>query len=364
MLMASSFSTVRFNLNECSYPIHVGENILVETGRFAHDAGFIGQAAIISDTIVAELYAATVVAALEDAGFKTSTHVVDQGEHSKSFTKVESLCESLANHGVDRYSFVVALGGGVIGDLAGFVASIYYRGIPVIQVPTTVMAQVDSSIGGKTGINLHAGKNLVGAFHQPVAVVADISTLKTLGRREWNEGFAEVIKYGIIYQANLLAQLRSGIASLPDLVRRCIEIKASFVSADERETAGLRALLNFGHTLGHAIETVAGYGTLLHGETVALGMLSAAQISHSRVGLPKVAVEEIRETIQHFELPMHLPSGMSQEQIIETMFSDKKFVNGHIRFVVSPCLGSATLVDNITVDDLKLALAILEPTTP
>jgi 3-dehydroquinate synthase len=264
----------------------------------------------------------------------------------------------------DRRTIMFALGGGVVGDVAGFAAASYMRGIPFVQIPTTLLAQVDSSVGGKTAINHPMGKNMIGAFYQPLRVIADLDTLDTLPDRELSAGLAEVIKYGIIYEADLLAQLRGGIASLPDLVRRCVEIKASFVSADERETAGLRALLNFGHTLGHAIETVAGYGTLLHGETVALGILSAAQISQSRVGLPEVAVEEIRETIQHFELPMRLPSGMSQDQIIETMFSDKKFVNGHIRFVVSPCLGSATLVDNITVDDLKLALTILEPTTP
>ena len=215
----------------------------------------------------------------QDEGFKVSTHLINPGETSKSFDAAAALCEDFARLGIDRQSFVVALGGGVVGDLAGFVAAIYYRGVPVIQIPTTIMAQVDSSVGGKTGINLSAGKNLVGAFHQPFAVLADTTTLATLGRREWNEGFAEVIKYGVIREKRLLAELRDGTWELSDLVRRCVEIKASFVEEDERETTGSRALLNFGHTLGHAIEAVAGYGTLLHGEAVALGMVAAAHIS-------------------------------------------------------------------------------------
>jgi 3-dehydroquinate synthase len=362
--MESSFGTVRLDLQDRSYPIYIGDNILTRVGRFARDAGLAGQAVIISDTKVAELYSAPIVNALEAEGFKTSIHLVDHGESSKAFDKVEFLCESMASKGVDRYSFVIALGGGVVGDLAGFVASIYYRGIPVIQVPTTVMAQVDSSVGGKTGINLQRGKNLVGTFHQPVVVVADTVTLKTLGRREWSEGFAEVIKYGVIRDASLLTTLRSPIVSLPDLIRRCVEIKASFVEEDERETKGLRALLNFGHTLGHAIEAVAGYGALLHGEAVALGMLSAAEISRLRAGMSDDAVNEIRETIRQFGLPMRLPSGISTVRILETIFADKKFVNGRIRFVVSSGLGEAALADNITVDDLKLGLAILEPSTP
>jgi 3-dehydroquinate synthase len=191
--LAPKFFTVRLALDDRSYPIYVGEDILSHLGQFAREAGLSGKCAIISDETVAKIYSGPVAGSLEGAGFKTSTHLVEKGENSKSFAKAELLCESLAARGVDRHGFVIALGGGVVGDLAGFVASIYYRGIPVIQVPTTVMAQVDSSVGGKTGINLRAGKNLVGAFHQPVAVIADTATLKTLGRREWNEGFAEVI---------------------------------------------------------------------------------------------------------------------------------------------------------------------------
>ncbi len=178
-----------------------------------------GRAAIVSDRKVAELYSERVSGALASEGFKVSIHLINPGETSKSFDAAAALCEDFARLGIDRQSFVVALGGGVVGDLAGFVAAIYYRGVPVIQIPTTIMAQVDSSIGGKTGINLSAGKNLVGAFHQPLAVLADTTTLTTLGRREWNEGFAEVIKYGVIREKRLLAELRDGTWELPDLVQ-------------------------------------------------------------------------------------------------------------------------------------------------
>jgi 3-dehydroquinate synthase len=297
---------------------------------------------------------------LADSGLKVSIHLINAGELSKSFPVVETLCEDFARHGIDRQSFVVALGGGVVGDLAGFAASIYYRGVPVIQIPTTVMAQVDSSIGGKTGINLSAGKNLVGAFHQPLAVLADTTTLGTLGKREWNEGFAEVIKYGVIREKGLLSELRKGTLSLPALVQQCVEIKGLFVAGDERETTGGRALLNFGHTLGHAIETVAGYGTFLHGEAVALGMVAAAHVSAKRAGLPEEDIKEIEAAIKLYDLPTRLPKALPLNKILERVFADKKFIDGKIRFVVTPKLGSAFLSDNITIRDLESGLQAIE----
>jgi 3-dehydroquinate synthase len=353
---------VTIKLGPRSYPVHIGENLLDEVGRVCRGALLNGRAAIVSDRKVGELYGQRASDALADAGFRVSTHLVNPGETSKSFEMAELLCEDFARHGVDRQSFVVALGGGVVGDLAGFAAAIYYRGIPVIQVPTTVMAQVDSSVGGKTGINLSAGKNLVGAFHQPVAVLADTKTLATLGRREWNEGFAEVIKYGVIREKGLLAGLRDSTWNLPDLVRRCVEIKASFVEEDERETTGSRALLNFGHTLGHAIEAVAGYGAFLHGEAVALGMVAAAHLSSERAGLQRPELEELVRVIRQFDLPTELPDRLSRSQILEKVFADKKFVNGKIRFVLTPKLGSAVLVGNLTVEDLEFGLRAIDPT--
>ena len=353
--------TVTVNLGSRSYPVHIGENLLDEVGRVCRGTLLRGRAAVVSDNKVAGLYAERVSTALANEGFKVSIHLVEPGERSKSFEAAAALCEDFARHSVDRQSFVVALGGGVIGDLAGFVAAIYYRGVPVIQIPTTIMAQVDSSVGGKTGINLSAGKNLVGAFHQPLAVLADTGTLKTLGRREWNEGFAEVIKYGVIREKRLLAELQEGEWNLPDLIRRCVEIKASFVENDEREITGNRALLNFGHTLGHAIETVAGYGTLLHGEAVALGMVAAAHISAKRAGLRQEEIEELVSVIKRLALPTKLPDRLSRSQILEKVLADKKFVSGDIRFVVTPRLGSAVLAEDITFADLDSGLRAIEP---
>ncbi len=352
---------VTVGLGPRSYPVHIGENLLDETGRICRGALLKGRAALVSDQKVGGLYGERVSEALAKEGFRVSTHLVEPGETSKSFKVAASLCEEFASQGVDRQSFVVALGGGVVGDLAGFAAAIYYRGVPVVQIPTTIMAQVDSSVGGKTGINLSAGKNLVGAFHQPVAVLADTTTLATLGPREWNEGLAEVIKYGVIRERGLLAELREGTSDLPDLVRRCVEIKASFVEEDERETTGSRALLNFGHTLGHAIEAVAGYGTLLHGEAVALGMVAAAHVSAQRAGLPENEIDELVGLIKQLELPTKLPTGLSQSEILEKVFTDKKFVHGKIRFVVTPKLGSARLTDDITLEDLQSGLRSIDP---
>jgi 3-dehydroquinate synthase len=353
--------TVTIKLGPRSYPVHIGENLLDEAGRICRGILLKGRAAIVSDRKVGALYGERVSKALADEGFKVSNHLVNPGELSKSFEVAAALCEDFARHGVDRQSFVVALGGGVIGDLAGFAAAIYYRGIPVVQIPTTVMAQVDSSVGGKTGINLSGGKNLVGAFHQPVAVLTDTTTLATLGRREWNEGFAEVIKYGVIREKRLLGELRDGTWNLSDLVQRCVQIKASFVEEDEKETTGNRALLNFGHTLGHAIEAAAGYGKLLHGEAVALGMVAAAHVSAERAGLRKEDVEELLSVIRRLDLPIKMPDRLSRNQILEKVFADKKFVNGKIRFVVTPSLGNALLAENITVEDLETGLRAIDP---
>ena len=222
------------------------------------------------------------------------------------------------------------------------------------------MAQVDSSIGGKTAINLSAGKNLVGTFHQPVAVLADTQTLSTLGKREWNEGFAEVIKYGVIRERALLSELRQGNWNLHDLVRRCAAIKASFIEQDEKELTGSRALLNFGHTLGHAIEAVAGYGTLLHGEAVALGMVAAAHLCAKRVALPLEEVQELVSAISHFDLPTVLPRQLSRSDILKKVFADKKFADGQIRFVVTNRLGEARVAHDLTAEDLEFGLRSIE----
>jgi 3-dehydroquinate synthase len=359
-LMDPQVRTVLIRLGRQSYPVYIGENFLHEVGHICRECGLTGRAAIVTDRNVGEYYGQTVSFALANEGFKVSSHLVEPGERSKSFETAAAVCEDLARHGINRQSFVVALGGGVIGDLAGFVAAIYNRGIPVVQIPTTVMAQVDSSVGGKTAINLSAGKNLVGAFHQPVAVLADTSTLDTLGTRERNEGFAEVIKYGVIRERELLSELRHSVLNLPDLVRRCAAIKASFVEADEKETTGHRALLNFGHTLGHGIEAAAGYGRLLHGEAVALGMVAAAHVSVRRAGLPENEVTELVKAIEHFNLPTKLSQQLSRGEILKKALMDKKFADGKIRFVVASRLGNAFVSSEVTLEDLEFGLTAIE----
>ena len=351
------------SLGPRSYPIYIGENILSQIGSRMQDTPVRGRAALITDDAVERLYGRTIIASLAEAGYEVSTHVVERGEESKSFARVEMLAESLAQAGIDRHGSIIAVGGGVIGDLAGFVAAIYNRGIPYMQVPTTVMAQVDSSVGGKTAVNLAAGKNLVGSFHQPLAVIADTATLKTLEQREWNQGFAEVIKYGVIRDRALLEDLaKPEIPTLAELVERCLAIKAAIVAEDERETAGIRAILNFGHTLGHAIEAAAGYGNMLHGEAVSLGMIAAAWLSVRRAGLPPEGLVQLRRLLSKFQLPTELPRVHSKKQILHTVLADKKFVAGHIRFVLTPELGKAILADWVTQEDLELAIdALAEP---
>ena len=276
----------------------------------------------------------------------------------------------MADARLDRHGFLVALGGGVVGDLAGFVASVYYRGIPFVQVPTTVVAQVDSSVGGKTGVNLAAGKNLVGAFYPPSLVVADVETLGTLPAREFNEGVAEAIKHAVIRDGALLGHLerldRRDLPALTAVIRRNLEIKAEIVARDEFETGGERALLNFGHTVGHAVEQAAGYGRLLHGEAVSLGMVAAARLSMRKAGLPRDQFREILRALRHFDLPTALPAGLSVEAALASMGRDKKFRAGEIRFVLTPRLGEAFLSEpgQVTWEDLCQEIIELRSPVP
>ncbi|MCB1092562.1 MAG: iron-containing alcohol dehydrogenase, partial [Verrucomicrobiae bacterium] len=258
------------NLGPRSYLVQVGRDLLKTLGEEVNKKmPDRVKCAVVTDSNVGPLYAETVLASLRSAGKEPTLITVPAGESSKSLSWSESVLGEMVRAGLDRKSFVVALGGGVIGDLGGFCAAIYQRGIPYVQVPTTVLSQVDSSVGGKTGVNLPDAKNMVGCFHQPVHVVADVDTLSSLPKREWNEGFAEIIKHAAIRDASMFDAIKNvadGKGDLVALIRRNISIKAVIVEADEFETIGTRALLNFGHTLGHAIEAAAGYGRLLHGE--------------------------------------------------------------------------------------------------
>jgi 3-dehydroquinate synthase len=352
--------SVSVALGPCSYDIRIGPALLAEVGARAASLGLGKSCALISDSNVAPLYAQRVTASLGAAGFRPVEITVPAGEVSKSLPQAGSVCDRMIQAGLDRKSWVLALGGGVIGDLAGFVAAIYHRGIPFVQAPTTIVAQVDSAVGGKTGVNAPSAKNLIGAFHQPRLVLADIDTLSTLPAREFNEGFAEVIKHGAIRDRTLLDAIENlDRALLPSIIRRNVEIKAAIVSADEHETTGERALLNFGHTIGHAIEAAAGYGTLLHGEAVSLGLVAACHISVARAGLPPAEAARITHLLQQFRLPIRLPQGVSESSILDAMRADKKFEEGAIRFVLCPQLGQAYVSKDVALPDIKQAIAAL-----
>src|SRR5262245_31089173 len=277
---------VNVELAERSYPILIGRGLLARLGRECRKLSLGERCAIITDGNVGPRYAKTAAQRLRKAGFEPVVVTVPPGETSKRWDVVQQCYDRLAAHRLERQSFVVALGGGVVGDLAGFVAATYLRGIVFVQVPTTLLAQVDSSVGGKVGINLKAGKNLVGAFHQPRLVLCDLDTLRTLPAREFRSGLGEVIKYGVICDAELFAKLEREMpkilkmvpAVLTEIVARCCEIKAEVVREDETES-GLRAILNFGHTIGHAIENSVGYGRYLHGEAIAIGQVAATLLS-------------------------------------------------------------------------------------
>jgi 3-dehydroquinate synthase len=283
------------------------------------------------------------------SGFEPVLIAVPAGEKSKRLAVVEKCYDQLAAHRLERKSFIVALGGGVVGDLAGFVAATYLRGIPFVQAPTTLLAQVDSSVGGKTGVNLRAGKNLVGAFYQPQLVLCDLDALKTLPKREYISGLAEVIKYGVIYDAILFAQLERNLpklltrdaAMLAAVIARCCEIKADVVGQDETEGA-LRAILNFGHTIGHAIENSSGYGTFLHGEAIAIGQVATARLSHKVLGLPSGDVKRIEALFLQAGLPVKIQlNSARRKRLFAAMKLDKKVNAGEITFVLAEKIGRA-----------------------
>jgi 3-dehydroquinate synthase len=318
---------------------------------------------IISDSSVAPLFADRVKRSLTSAGFRPTLITIPAGEKSKTLEHAGRICDQMIAAGLDRQSFVIALGGGVIGDISGFVAAIYHRGIPYVQIPTTLLAMVDSSIGGKTGVNTAAGKNLIGAVHHPSLVVDDVDVLKTLPRREFNQGFAEIIKHAIIADAEMFAALKEKKASdalaLQSLIRRNIEIKSKIVAKDERDRTGERAILNFGHTVGHGIESAGDYQEFLHGEAVSLGIVAACAISIKKAGLPRDQRDAIVDLLRRFDLPTQLPTDFPREKIFEALPYDKKFESGNIRFVVAPRIGSAHLSSDVTLDDIREAVASL-----
>jgi 3-dehydroquinate synthase len=355
---------VKVSLGLRSYTISIGNDLLSRLGTECKRLRLGSRCAVITDDQVAPHYAPRALQALREAGFDPALLTVPAGETSKGLSTVAECYDRLAAHRIERKSFIVALGGGVVGDLAGFVAATYLRGIDFLQVPTTLLAQVDSSVGGKVGVNLKAGKNLVGAFWQPRAVLCDLDALATLPVREFRSGLAEVVKYGVIYDAELFARVEQVtdkiLARDPEIlsaiVARCCQIKAAVVAEDETET-GLRAILNFGHTLGHALEATSGYGQCLHGEAIAIGQVFAAELSHRLLGLPARDVERLVGVFTKIGLPTRVkPGAGDRERWIEAMRHDKKVSGGVIRFVLANKIGQVSFGQDVPLDLIEKVL--------
>ncbi len=344
--------TLSVALSERAYPIHIGAGLLGHARLYApHVNG--KRVAVVTNPVVQALYLARVQAAIAEAGGQTVPLLVEEGEQAKGWATLDRVFDALLAARLGRDSLIVALGGGVIGDLAGFAAAVYQRGIPFLQVPTTLLAQVDASVGGKTAINHARGKNMIGAFHQPLAVIADVATLETLPDRELRAGIAEVIKHGLILDLAFLEWLEAHMekllardpAALAHAVRRSCELKAQVVAADERE-AGLRAILNFGHSFGHAIEAGVGYGEWLHGEAVATGMVMAAELSARAGTLGRPEAERAKALIARAGLPVRGPM-LAVERYLELMQVDKKAKGGRVGFILLDGLGHAVQRDDL-----------------
>jgi 3-dehydroquinate synthase len=337
--------------------IEIGAALLARTGELIREILVGPHCAIISDSNVAPLFGDHVKQRLTSSGFQPVLITVPAGEASKTLEKVGAICDRIIGAGLDRQSFVIGLGGGVVSDISGFVAAICERGIPHVQIPTTLLAMVDSSIGGKTGVNTRDGKNLIGAVHHPSLVIDDVDLLKTLPRRQFDQGFAEIIKHAIIADAEMFTALRYvDLSNLVPLIRRNIEIKSGIVTKDELDQTGERALLNFGHTVGHAIERAADYREFLHGDAVSLGIVAACAISIKKAGLPKEQRDAIADLLNSFALPTRLPANFPRAKIFEALPFDKKFERGKVRFVVTPAIGSARLSTDVTMEDIREAI--------
>jgi len=358
--------TLTVALGERSYPILIGPGLLSNFDPIATHLHH-RRIALVSNATVFPLYGATLQARAEAAGFEVHPIVLPDGEQYKTWETLNRIFDALLERSFDRKSTLIAFGGGVIGDLTGFAAATYQRGINFVQVPTTLLAQVDSSIGGKTAINHPRGKNMIGAFHQPVLVLADTDTLRTLPERELRAGLAEVIKYGLIrdpsffdwLEANIDALLARDAAALAHAILRSCEIKATIVAEDERET-GVRALLNLGHTFGHAIEAALGYGKWLHGEAVAAGMICAARLSQERGQMTALDVDRSTRLLQRTGLPVDLPA-IAPKRMLDLMEVDKKNEGGRLRLVLMRGIGDAHVEADVTRPDL---LSFLERSPP
>ncbi len=359
--MSTLLHTLQVDLSRAnhdrSYPIFIGHDLLSDSELFNT---LIGERDVIlvSNDVVAPIYAPRVRAALGQSRTVTEVILID-GEVNKQMSAVERILDVALGERHERQSVMLALGGGVVGDITGFAAACFLRGIDFIQLPTTLLSQVDSSVGGKTGVNHAQGKNLIGAFHQPIAVLIDLQTLHTLPAREYAAGMAEVIKYGLIRDDSFLSFLERAAepllardeAALAEAIERSCSIKAEVVATDERES-GLRAILNYGHTFGHAIEQAQGYGAWLHGEAVACGMVMATRLSAAREQVPESLCGRLIALLQYFGLPVEPPSDMTVDVFLAAMASDKKVSNGRIRYVLLAGPGCAEVVDNVSRSEL------------
>ncbi len=360
----ASMETVRVNLRDRSYDIEIGAGNLTEAGRFLTDRAKVRHVALITDDHVHRPHAMQAAESLGEQDVEVDVIVVTPGEESKSLDVAAGLWQGLLELGADRQTVVAAVGGGVVGDLAGFVAATYARGLRFLQVPTTLLAQVDSAVGGKVGINLPEAKNMLGAFHQPLGVLVDTGSLATLPVREYRAGLAEVVKYGAALDAALFEYLEGNAIALLErkedvlahVVARCCRLKADIVEQDERDETGRRAVLNFGHTFAHAFETLLGYSTLLHGEAVAIGMVCAARLAERSGRVDSQFTTRLNALLQAFGLPVGLPT-IAPKKIVDAMLRDKKAERGQLRLVVPTSLGRAELVGNVPPADVRAALA-------
>jgi len=344
--------SLKVNLGERSYPICIGSNLLEQSELITqHIPG--NSALIVSNETVAPLYMDAVEKSLSHIRFKTL--VLPDGEEHKNLNVLNSIYDTLLENRLDRNTTLIALGGGVIGDITGFAAATYQRGVHLVQIPTTLLSQVDSSVGGKTAVNHPIGKNMIGAFYQPKAVIADTNTLNTLEERQLSSGIAEVIKYGLIRDISFLEWLESNIDKLLDrdpvalayAIERSCRNKAEIVAADERES-GQRALLNLGHTFGHAIETGMGYGVWLHGEAVASGMVMAARLSNKLGWISESDVSRVIDLLERANLPITAPEQMTADKFIELMSLDKKVSDGILKLVLYKSVGKAVISKDYT----------------
>ena len=358
---------LKINLKKCSHNIIIGSNILNLLGKYIRKLNIGHDAYVITNAFIKNKYGELLNKTLKKSYFTVRFKIVPDSEKSKSIEVATSIIKDITHYDKKREIFIVAFGGGVIGDLAGFTASIYKRGVPYIQVPTTLLAQVDSSIGGKTAVDLNQGKNLVGAFYQPRLVFSDVSILRTLDARQIQSALAEVIKYGIIKDAEFFAYLEKNYRDILDLkvsalefiVIRCSRIKAEIVQQDEREEKGIRTILNFGHTIGHAIEAAARYRGYNHGEAVALGMLVASDISKELNLINSATAQRIENLISAIGLPTKIKK-ISLTDIIKMHYHDKKFVGSQNKFVLIKGIGKTKVVKNIP---LKIIRQVLERKT-